>query len=72
MVRWMSEEAVDLYDKQTLDDQADYVTKAYLNAPPADIVTPSLLANTPIDDNDLYMAWCEQCTVNIDDFNPDF
>jgi hypothetical protein len=72
MVRWLSDAAVDLYDKQSLDDQASYVNKAYHNAPPADIVTPDLLAQCPIDDNLIYLAWCEQCNVDIDTFVPDF
>ena len=70
MVRWLAEESVDLYDKLSLDDQANYVEAAYLNNP--DCVTPASIINMPIDDGELYEAWCEQCSVHIEQFTPDF
>ena len=70
MVRWLSEEAVDIYDKLSMDDHADYVEAAYLHNALA--VTPAAMADIQIDDNNLYQAWCDRCSVVIDSFTPDF
>ena len=70
MVRWLSEEAVDIYDKLSMDDHADYVEAAYLHNALA--VTPAAMADIQIDDNNLYQAWCDRCSVVIDLFTPDF
>jgi hypothetical protein len=69
MVRWLDEGSVDTYDKQSLNDQANYVEAAYLQSP--DAVTPATM-EVKIDNNDLYQAWCDECQVVIEPFNPDF
>ena len=33
MVRWLDEGSVDTYDKQSLNDQANYVEAAYTHSP---------------------------------------
>ena len=66
MVRWLSAEAVELYDKLGFDDHVKYVDAAYLHS--ADVVTPAVLRQvnrTQIDDNDIYRTWCKQCHVDI-------
>ena len=70
MVRWLSEEAVGIYDKLSMDDHANYVEAAYLHNAVA--VTPAAMADVKIDDNDLYLAWCDKCQVVVDSFTPDF
>ena len=70
MVRWLSEEAVDIYDKLSMDDHADYVEAAYLHNAVA--VTPAAMADIQMDDNDLYQAWCDKCRVVVDSLTPDF
>ena len=66
MVRWLSLEAVDLYDKLTFDDHAKYVDAAYINS--ADTITPALLRSlqrTKMDDNDILQSWCKECHVDL-------
>jgi integrase len=69
MVRWLDEGSVDTYDKQSLNDQANYVEAAYMHSP--DAVTPATM-DVKIDNNDLYQAWCDECQVIIEPFSPDF
>jgi integrase len=69
MVRWLDEGSVDTYDKQSLNDQANYVEAAYTHSP--DAVTPATM-DVKIDNNDLYQAWCDECQVIIEPFSPDF
>lgn len=54
MVCWLDEGSVDTYDKQSLNDQANYVEAAYMQSP--DAVTPATM-EVKIDNNDLYQAW---------------
>lgn len=66
MVRWLSAEAVDLYDKLGFDDHIKYVDAAYLHS--AQVVTPAVLRRvnqTKIDDNDIYATWARQCHVDL-------
>ena len=53
-----------------MDDHADYVEAAYLHNALA--VTPAAMADIQMDDNDLYQAWCDKCSVVVDSFTPDF
>ena len=69
MVRWLDEGSVDTYDKQSLNDQANYVEAAYMHSP--DAVTPATM-EVKIDNNDLYQAWCDECHVVIEPFTPEF
>ena len=69
MVGWLDEGSVDTYDKQSLNDQANYVEAAYMHSP--DAVTPATI-DVKIDNNDLYQAWCDECHVEIEPFTPDF
>ena len=69
MVRWLDEGSVDTYDKQSLNDQANYVEAAYMHSP--DAVTPATI-DVKIDNNDLYQAWCDECHVVIEPFTPEF
>ena len=67
MCRWLSLEAVDLYDKLTYNDHCALVDAAYLHS--ADTITPALLTKlqaTQIDDNDLLATWCQECKVDIE------
>ena len=73
MARWLSEEAVDLYDKLTMDDHANFVTAAYDNCPVS--ITPFLLSKMktiPIDDADIYVAWAKECYVDLAAPKPDW
>ena len=66
MVRWLSDEAVDIYDKLGYEDHIKYVDAAYLHS--AEVVTPAALrklANTKMDDNDVIEAWCKVCHVDL-------
>ena len=66
MVRWLSAEAVDLYDKLGYEDHVKYVDAAYLHS--AQVITPAVLRQvnkTKIDDNDIYTAWSKQCHVDL-------
>ena len=50
MVRWLDEGSMAMYDKLSLDDQANCVEAAYLQSPNA--VTP-VTREVKIDNNDL-------------------
>ena len=66
MARWLSEDSVDLYDQLTLQDNARYVMAAYNNCPKS--ITPALLRkmkDVPLDNNDVYIAWAQECHVDI-------
>ena len=66
MCRWLSEEAVDLYDKLDHKTHISYVDAAYQHSP--DIITPALLrtlASTKIDDNEVYEDWCKACHIDL-------
>ena len=66
MCRWLSEEAVDLYDKLDHETHISYVDAAYQHSP--DIITPALLrtlAATKIDDNEVYEDWCKACHIDL-------
>ena len=66
MCRWLSSEAVDLYDKLDYDTHCKYVDAAYLHN--AEVVTPAMLRTmrqTQIDDNDVLQTWCTHCHVDL-------
>ena len=67
MCRWLSVEAVDLYDKLTFADHCMLVDAAYLNS--SDTITPCLLRqlqSTKIDDNDTLASWCKECHIDVE------
>ena len=69
MCRWLSEEAVEIYNVMSIDEQIAHVNAAYSSAPAS--ITPVILAQlatTQLDDYELYNAWCEisQVDQNID------
>lgn len=73
MARWITDESVDMYDQMSLVDSGRYVTAAYTNCPTS--ITPRLLAkmaDIPIDANDVYAAWAQECSVDILTFSPDW
>ena len=66
MVRWLTHEAVDIYDKMGYEDHVKYVDAAYMHS--AEVLTPALIKqvqNTQMDDNDVYQRWCEFCYVDL-------
>ena len=66
MARWLSPEAVDIYDKLTADDHAALLDRAYDYSPV--VYTPALLtrmAAIQIDDNDVLVAWSDHCSVDL-------
>ena len=66
MCRWLSAEAVDLYDKLGFEDHCKYVDAAYAHS--ADVITPAALRQlraTQLDDNDVLQAWCKHCYVDL-------
>jgi len=66
MCRWLSEEAVDIYDKLSHEDHVNYVDAAYLHS--SEVITPAILRSfntTQIDDNDIYVTWCKQCHIDL-------
>ena len=73
MARWVTDESVDMYDQMSLEDSGKYVTAAYTNCPTS--ITPRLLAkmkDIPIDNNDSYVAWAQECHVDLSSFTPDW
>ena len=73
MARWITDESVDIYDQMSLEDNGRYVTAAYNNCPAS--ITPRLLSkmnDIPIDNNDVYVAWAQECFVDIVSFTPDW
>ena len=66
MVRWLSPEAVDVYDKLSAQDHTALIDSAYVNAPSV-TVTPEQLARLPkMDDNDVLLDWSRHCSVDIE------
>ena len=66
MVRWLSDEAVEIYNLMSIEDQVAHVDAAYKSAP--DAITPSVLEqlrSTPMDDDALYRRWCEECHIDL-------
>ena len=68
MARWLSPEAVDIYDKLSATDHAQLIDRAYTHSP--EIVTPAMLGrmrDIPIDDNDVIIEWSKHCFVDLTD-----
>ena len=66
MVRWLSDEAVDIYDKMGYDDYVKYVDAAYMHS--AEVLTPAMIKQVQqvqMDDNDIYQRWCEHCHIDL-------
>ena len=66
MCRWLSDEAVEIYNVMSIEEQVEHVQAAYNAAP--HLITPSQLsqlAQTQLDDHDLYRTWGEFCHVDI-------
>ena len=66
MARWLSPEAVDIYDKLTAMDHAALLDRAYEHSPV--VYTPAMLQaldSIQIDDNDVYIAWADRCSVDL-------
>ena len=66
---WLDEGYADTYDKQSLNDQENYVEAAHMHSP--DAVTPTTM-EVKTDNNDLYQAWCDEYHVVIKPLSPDF
>ena len=66
MARWLSPEAVDIYDKLTATDHASLLDNAYSFSPV--VYTPALLARMAaiqIDDNSLLAEWSSFCDIDL-------
>ena len=67
MVRWLSDEAVDIYNNTSVEDQIRYVKAAYQSRPHT--LTPEVLAsiaNIQMDDDDMYVQCCNDFSVAIE------
>ena len=66
MLRWADAGSVDSYDLPDFKDHTDFVDVAYANTPES-LTAAALakLAELRLDDDDLMVAWCQQCSVDL-------
>ena len=73
MCRWLSDEAVEIYNVMTDTEKIGLVDAAYLASPSA--LTGQMLKQlnrTQIDDDELYRTWCSELQVNIEPNDQDW
>ena len=67
MCRWLSEEAVEIYNMMTDTEKIGLVDAAYLASP--SVLTTKMIKQlnmTQIDDDELYRTWCTELRVDIE------
>jgi hypothetical protein len=68
LCRWLSDEAVEIYNVMRIPEHIATVDAAYNSAP--DAITPAILtemAAVQLDDHALYATWCEDCHIDLTD-----